>query len=61
LKEELKEVMSFIRIQILEVLVNLIEEIKKQEGTKLGKAVQILNQVVGAYAIAVLIKKIQMN
>jgi glucosamine--fructose-6-phosphate aminotransferase (isomerizing) len=49
--------MSFIRIQI-QVLVNLIEEIKKQEGTKLGKAVQIaLNQVVGAYAIAVLIKK----
>lgn len=36
-----------------EVLVNLIEEIKKQEGVKLGKAVQIaLNQVVGAYAIA---------
>ncbi|NKI31486.1 glutamine--fructose-6-phosphate transaminase (isomerizing) [Croceivirga thetidis] len=37
-----------------EVLVNLIEEVKKQEGVKLGKAVQIaLNQVVGAYAIAV--------
>ncbi|MCB0423291.1 MAG: glutamine--fructose-6-phosphate transaminase (isomerizing) [Mangrovimonas sp.] len=37
-----------------EVLVNLIEEIQKQEGAKLGKAVQIaLNQVVGAYAIAV--------
>ncbi|MCT8339648.1 glutamine--fructose-6-phosphate transaminase (isomerizing) [Flavobacteriaceae bacterium TK19130] len=37
-----------------EVLVNLIEEIKKQEDVKLGKAVQIaLNQVVGAYAIAV--------
>jgi glutamine---fructose-6-phosphate transaminase (isomerizing) len=37
-----------------EVLVNLIEEIKKQENVKLGKAVQIaLNQVVGAYAIAV--------
>ncbi len=36
-----------------EVLVNLIEEIKKQEKVKLGKAVQIaLNQVVGAYAIA---------
>lgn len=36
-----------------EVLVNLIEEIKKEEGVKLGKAVQIaLNQVVGAYAIA---------
>lgn len=37
-----------------EVLVNLIEEIKEKEGVKLGKAVQIaLNQVVGAYAIAV--------
>ena len=36
-----------------EVLVNLIEEVKKQEGVKLGKAVQIaLNQVIGAYAIA---------
>ncbi|MEP3571729.1 MAG: glutamine--fructose-6-phosphate transaminase (isomerizing) [Flavobacteriaceae bacterium] len=37
-----------------EVLINLIEEVKKKEGVKLGKAVQIaLNQVVGAYAIAV--------
>ena len=37
-----------------EVLVNLIEEVKKQEGCKLGKAVQLaLNNVVGAYAIAV--------
>jgi glucosamine--fructose-6-phosphate aminotransferase (isomerizing) len=37
-----------------EVLVNLIEEVKKKEGVKLGKAVQMaLNQVVGAYAIAV--------
>ncbi|SFR38018.1 glucosamine--fructose-6-phosphate aminotransferase (isomerizing) [Robiginitalea myxolifaciens] len=37
-----------------EVLVNLIEEVKKKEGVKLGKAVQIaLNQVVGAFAIAV--------
>lgn len=37
-----------------EVLVNLIEEIKNSEGVKLGKAVQIaLNQVYGAYAIAV--------
>ncbi len=36
-----------------EVLVNLIEEVKKKEKVKLGKAVQIaLNQVVGAYAIA---------
>ena len=37
-----------------EVLVNLIEEIKKQEGCKLGQAVQLaLTQVIGAYAIAV--------
>ncbi|GGD19747.1 glutamine--fructose-6-phosphate transaminase (isomerizing) [Hyunsoonleella pacifica] len=37
-----------------EVLINLIEEVKTKEKVKLGKAVQIaLNQVVGAYAIAV--------
>ncbi|WMI66489.1 glutamine--fructose-6-phosphate transaminase (isomerizing) [Aestuariibaculum sp. YM273] len=37
-----------------EVLINLIEEIQIQEDVKLGKAVQIaLNQVIGAYAIAV--------
>lgn len=37
-----------------EVLVNLIEEVKKQEVCKLGKAVQLaLTQVIGAYAIAV--------
>jgi glucosamine--fructose-6-phosphate aminotransferase (isomerizing) len=37
-----------------EVLINLIEEVKKQHNVKLGKAVQIaLNQVIGAYAIAV--------
>ena len=37
-----------------EVLVNLIEEVKKKEGVKLGKAVQLaLQEVVGAYAIAV--------
>jgi len=37
-----------------EVLINLIEDVKKQENVKLGKAVQIaLNQVHGAYAIAV--------
>src|SRR5574343_1069682 len=40
-----------------EVLVNLIEEVKKKENCKLGKAVQIaLNQVIGAYAIAVIDK-----
>lgn len=37
-----------------EVLINLIEEIKSKEKCKLGKAVQLaLNEVVGAYAIAV--------
>lgn len=37
-----------------EVLVNLIEDVQKKDKLKLGKAVQIaLNQVVGAYAIAV--------
>ncbi len=41
-----------------EVLVNLIEEVQKTEDVKLGKAVQIaLNQVVGAYAIAVFDRK----
>ena len=37
-----------------EVLINLIEDVKLKENVKLGKAVQVaLNQVVGAYAIAV--------
>jgi glucosamine--fructose-6-phosphate aminotransferase (isomerizing) len=37
-----------------EVLINLIEDVKKQQNVKLGKAVQMaLNQVIGAYAIAV--------
>ncbi|WP_088324271.1 glutamine--fructose-6-phosphate transaminase (isomerizing) [Polaribacter tangerinus] len=37
-----------------EVLINLIEEVKKEENCKLGKAVQLaLNNVIGAYAIAV--------
>ncbi|HET8885733.1 MAG TPA: glutamine--fructose-6-phosphate transaminase (isomerizing) [Salinimicrobium sp.] len=41
-----------------EVLVNLIEDVKKQDNLKLGKAVQIaLNQTVGAYAIAVFDKE----
>jgi len=41
-----------------EVLINLIEDVKKKENVKLGKAVQIaLNQVIGAYAIAVFDKK----
>ena len=38
-----------------EVLINLIEYVKIKENVKLGEAVQIaLNQVVGAYAIAVI-------
>lgn len=38
-----------------EVLVNLIEDVQKKDNLKLGKAVQVaLNQVVGAYAIAVM-------
>lgn len=37
-----------------EVLINLIEEVKKNEDCKLGKAVQLaLTNVIGAYAIAV--------
>ena len=41
-----------------EVLVNLIEHIQTTKGLKTGKAVQIaLNQVVGAYAIAVFDKE----
>lgn len=41
-----------------EVLINLIEEVKTKENVKLGKAVQLaLNEVVGAYAIAVFDKK----
>ncbi|UYW01166.1 glutamine--fructose-6-phosphate transaminase (isomerizing) [Flavobacterium agricola] len=37
-----------------EVLINLIEDVQKTNGFKLGKAVQVaLNQVVGAYAICV--------
>ncbi|MDX1271806.1 glutamine--fructose-6-phosphate transaminase (isomerizing), partial [Bizionia paragorgiae] len=41
-----------------EVLINLIEDVQKNENVKLGKAVQIaLNQVIGAYAIAVFDKK----
>ena len=41
-----------------EILVNLIEEVKKKEGVKLGQAVQIaLTQIVGAYAIVVFDKQ----
>ena len=59
LKEELiKRGYTFKSDTDTEVLVNLIEEVQKNENIKLGKAVQIaLNQVVGAYAIAVFDKK----
>jgi glucosamine--fructose-6-phosphate aminotransferase (isomerizing) len=55
LKEELiKRGYTFFSDTDSEVLINLIEEVQKNEKLKLGKAVQVaLNQVVGAYAIAV--------
>lgn len=53
-KELIKRGYTFHSETDTEVLINLIEEVKKQENVKLGKAVQIaLNQVVGAYAIVV--------
>ncbi|WP_299366011.1 glutamine--fructose-6-phosphate transaminase (isomerizing) [Winogradskyella sp.] len=53
-KELIKRGYTFKSDTDTEVLVNLIEDVKKNEDIKLGKAVQIaLNQVVGAYAIAV--------
>lgn len=53
-KELIKRGYTFSSDTDTEVLINLIEEVKKQENVKLGKAVQIaLNQVVGAYAIVV--------
>jgi glucosamine--fructose-6-phosphate aminotransferase (isomerizing) len=59
LKEELiKRGYTFYSDTDSEVLINLIEEVQKKEKLKLGKAVQVaLNQVVGAYAIAVFDKK----
>ena len=55
LKEELiKRGYTFKSDTDTEILVNLIEDIKISNDVKLGKAVQIaLNQVIGAYAIAV--------
>ncbi|MEF3078441.1 glutamine--fructose-6-phosphate transaminase (isomerizing) [Winogradskyella poriferorum] len=53
-KELIKRGYTFKSDTDTEVLVNLIEDVKKNENIKLGKAVQIaLNQVIGAYAIAV--------
>ena len=57
-KELIKRGYSFKSDTDTEVLVNLIEDVQKKEGVKLGKAVQIaLNQTIGAYAIAVFDKK----
>ncbi len=57
-KELIKRGYEFHSDTDTEVLVNLIEDVIKKEGVKLGKAVQIaLNQVVGAYAIVVFDKK----
>jgi len=53
-KELIKRGYTFASDTDTEVLINLIEDVKKNEGVKLGKAVRIaLTQVVGAYAIAV--------
>jgi glucosamine--fructose-6-phosphate aminotransferase (isomerizing) len=54
-KELIKRGYTFKSDTDTEVLINLIEDVKKKENIGLGKAVQIaLNQVVGAYAIAVI-------
>lgn len=53
-KELIKRGYTFKSDTDTEVLINLIEDIQKQNDIRLGKAVQIaLNQVVGAYAIVV--------
>ncbi|HDZ13811.1 MAG TPA: glutamine--fructose-6-phosphate transaminase (isomerizing) [Pricia sp.] len=57
-KELIKRGYTFHSDTDTEVLVNLIEEVKKKEDVMLGKAVQLaLNEVVGAYAIAIFDKK----
>jgi len=53
-KELVKRGYTFKSETDTEVLINLIEDIQKQNNILLGKAVQIaLNQVIGAYAIVV--------
>ena len=57
-KELIKRGYTFQSDTDTEVLINLIEDVMINEKLKLGKAVQIaLNQVVGAYAIAVFDKR----
>lgn len=57
-KELIKRGYTFQSDTDTEVVVNLIEEVKKKENVKLGKAVQLaLNEVVGAYAIVVFDKQ----
>lgn len=57
-KELTKRGYTFTSDTDTEVLINLIEDVQKKENVKLGKAVQIaLNQVIGAYAIAVFDKR----
>jgi len=57
-KELIKRGYSFTSDTDTEILINLIEDVKQKENVKLGKAVQIaLNQVVGAYAVAVFDKE----
>jgi len=54
-KELLKRGYTFSSDTDTEVLINLIEEVKTTNNCKLGEAVQLaLNNVVGAYAIAVM-------
>ena len=57
-KELIKRGYSFHSDTDTEVLINLIEDVKKNENTSLQKAVQTaLNQAIGAYAIAVFDKR----
>ena len=57
-KELIKRGYSFASDTDTEILINLIQDVKEKENVKLGKAVQIaLNQVVGAYAVAVFDKE----